>query len=131
RRWRAFEALNEALELSASWRKMFLPTRALFYLKRELGPGAAQKTREELEQGPEIHAVRWTLTKQLFGMQIKLAGAVIAGVVGQLFLAAVAVLTIVPGITRSFAGWVQIKLSATIGDSFIFVTSPITGAAIL
>src|SRR5262249_37434886 len=37
---------------------------------------------------------------------------------------------IVPGFTRHFAGWVQRKISATLGDSFLFVTSPITGAAV-
>jgi hypothetical protein len=72
----------------------------------------------------------WRSQGRLFGMQIKLALAAQLGIVIQLLLALVAVTAIVPGFTRSFAGWVQRKISATIGDSFLFVTSPITGAAV-
>jgi hypothetical protein len=132
--WQEFIAVHEARDLRRKALKAgnpgYLSTQAFNVLKRELGQDAAQKTRQELLQGPEIGAIEWSLNCQMLSMLPELAVASIAGVVIQLFLAAVAVLAIVPGVTRSFAGWVQRKLSATAGDSFMFVTSRITGAAI-
>jgi hypothetical protein len=63
-------------------------------------------------------------------MQIRVTLAVAVGFILELLLIVIAVLAIVPGVTRSLAGWVQRKVSGTLGDSQLFLTSPITRVAI-
>jgi hypothetical protein len=102
---------------------------AAFEGARNEQPTEVPQTIQEIVQ-EFWRAPLWKSLGRLFGVQIKLALAALLGIVIQVLLAVVAVTALVPGPTRSFAGWVQRKISATIGDSFLFVTSPITGAAI-
>ncbi|MBR0777771.1 hypothetical protein JQ625_23295 [Bradyrhizobium diazoefficiens] len=125
RLWDGFEASVRALKSRT------LSERDFLLIKRDLGPAAAGKTIRDVEQRAFLSSYQWGLHRRLFGMHIKLTLLVNVGIVFQLLLIVVAILAIVPGITRSFAGWVQRKISATLGDSFLFVTSPITNAAIL
>jgi len=105
-------------------------------IKRALGSVAADKVAQELAK--RRHLIKQSdllsyyskATGQAIGILMKLTLATIVALVVQLMLTFVAFLAIVPGFTRHFAGWVQRKVSASLGDSFLFVSSPITGAAV-
>lgn len=123
--WTAFNASQLALGTGRR-----LSERDVAAIRRELGPAVADKKLEDLEQRRFLERLQRTMLGRLLGIQLKVALAAALGLVVQLLLLAVAVLAVVPGITRSLAGWVQKKLSSTLGDSYLFVSSPITGAAI-
>ena len=89
-------------------------------IKRQLGRLGADKTPEDLVEPSFLNRYVWKLLGQLLLMQMQLTLAALASLVVQLVLIVVGVLTIVPGITRSVAGWVQRKVSGTIGDSYMF-----------
>jgi hypothetical protein len=122
RNWRAFEAIDVA-------QKGKLTPYHFLRIQRALGSETANMKLEDVTRAM-LSAYSWKVMGRLMAMQIELIAATAAGIVVQLFLAAVAVVAVIPGITRSFAGWVQKTLSATVGDSFMFVTSPITAAAV-
>jgi hypothetical protein len=113
-----------------------LTPRQFFDLKHALGSVAAEMVAQEvakkghLIKESDLLPYRAKIAGLGIGIHIKLTLATIVAIVVQLMITLVAFLAIVPGFTRNFAGWVQRKLSATLGDSFLFVTSPITGAAV-
>jgi hypothetical protein len=125
RLWRALEAWLSAMSTGR------LTEHDYYAIKRQLGPIGADKRPEDLVKARFMSTYGGTLLWQLVVMQIQLTLAGLAGLVVQVLLIAVGVLTILPGITRSVAGWVQRKISGTIGDSYMFVTSPVTVAAII
>jgi hypothetical protein len=98
-------------------------------IQRELGLSATAL--EDLKRQDFLARFSTKMMVRLLVLQSELALAGIAGLVVQTLLIVVGVFTIIPGITRSLAGWVQRKISQTLGDSYLFVTSPITGAAIV
>ena len=112
---RAFRATTEAQELG------FLPPSKFFDIKRELGSVAADKEAQEVAKKGLLLPYWAKFAVRGFGIHIKLTLAAIVGIVVQLMITLVAFLAIVPGFTRHFAGWVQRKISATLGDSFLFV----------
>jgi len=120
--WAGFDASQKALKTG-----MLMPSQFLL-IRRDLGSN--EMTIQEVAQRPLLEAYSHNKMGKLLLLQTQLTLAMAAGLVVQVLLIAVAVLAVIPGITRSFAGWVQKKLSATLGDSYLFVTSPITGAAV-
>jgi len=123
--WAAFDASHLALNTGRP-----LAERDFLTIRRELGSAAFGTTDKDFEQPEFLRKFNQKMMGRLLAIQLKLALAASLGLVIQVLLLAVATLAVVPGITRSFAGWVQKTLSSTLGDSFLFVTSPITGAAI-
>ena len=123
RAWNAFKASAEALESGKLNPPQFLA------IAQGLGL-AAETKRQDVAQRRFLENSRNLMMWRCLEMQFKLALLAAAALVIQVLLVAVTILAIIPGPTRSLARWVQLKLSATLGDSYLFVTSPLTGAAI-
>jgi hypothetical protein len=123
RAWNAFKASTEALESKVLTPRQFAAITE--------GLGLAPDTKlQDVAQQKVLETYRDTMMWRCLTIQLKLALVPAAALVIQLLLVAVAILAILPGPTRSLARWVQLKLSATLGDSYLFVESPLTGAAI-
>jgi hypothetical protein len=99
----------------------------------DLLPHVEPRLRERLLDNPsELGSVaNKTLWKGLVSWLL-LPVFVIAGLLIQIVLALLLIVTWVPiGFVRSFARWIEVTLSASLGDSYLFTSSPVIGSAIV
>lgn len=103
---------------------------ALARLKKAAAPEMDDPTTSDAVFRKRLRQLYRARGRRLYSLLVEFTLTALLAMVAEVVLVAIAALAIIPGYPRDFAGWVQRKLTGTIGDSFLFVSSPITEAAV-
>lgn len=124
RAWKRFKLIDQGLRRGA------LALNDVVLVTQELGPerAAAWMNATPRTRGSMATKIAFKMLGRALLTGLLLAPLAFLGLVTQLLLVAVILLAIVP-LLRPFAGWVQRTLTAVIGDSYVFLMSPLIASA--
>jgi hypothetical protein len=111
--------------------EMYLPEETLYQLNRDLGPQHGSLfTRGAAELGKFLHDQGFLASHRWFITPLSLVPFLLLAICVLPFLIVLMIFGLLPfDFLRNFAGKVQKKLSAILGDSYLFVVSPISASA--
>lgn len=122
------------LDIGKETRRAAASGRMPFRAFLRLVPHELPRLREQLLDLPDerFTGLRWRALLRSYSSWLVLPGVLVAGLAMQLLLILMLIPAALPiASVRSFARWIQLVLSATIGDSYLFVSSPVTESAIV